>query len=129
MRYFLGHYGESPAPVDPNIAERVLARPQARALRGLTPITLEGARERFGARISEEELLLRLTMPAEQVDAMVAARGRTPTRPTAPKPAPTRSPANGGAPLVTLLTELARRPEIEEFRLEKGEEHVVWRRG
>jgi oxaloacetate decarboxylase alpha subunit len=129
VRYFLGHYGESPAPVDPDIAERVLARPQARTLRELTPITLEGARERFGARISEEELLLRLTMPAEQVDAMVAAPGRTPTGPVTPKPAPARSPADGGAPLVTLLAELARRPEIEEFRLEKGGEQVVWRRG
>ena len=46
----------------------------ASKLRGLEPISLEGARERFGARISEEELLLRLTMPEEQVDAMVAAR-------------------------------------------------------
>ena len=29
IRYFLGHYGEPPAPVDPEIADRVLARPQA----------------------------------------------------------------------------------------------------
>jgi oxaloacetate decarboxylase alpha subunit len=71
VRYFLGHYGESAAPVDQDVAERVLARPQAAKLRGLEPITLEGARERFGRRISEEELLLRLTMPAEQVDAML----------------------------------------------------------
>ena len=76
VRYFLGHYGEPPAPVDPEIAERVLARPRVDKLRELEPLSLDGARERFGTRISEEELLLRLTMPAEQVDAMVAARGR-----------------------------------------------------
>ena len=29
IRYFLGHYGEPAAPVDPNIAERVLSLPQA----------------------------------------------------------------------------------------------------
>ena len=63
VRYFLGHYGEPPAPVDPDIAERVLSRPHASKLRDLQPISLEGARERFGRRISEEELLLRLTMP------------------------------------------------------------------
>ena len=74
VRYFLGHYGDPPAPVDPTIADKVLARPQAAKLAELQPISLEGARERFGQRISEEELLLRLTMPAEQVDAMVAAR-------------------------------------------------------
>src|SRR5437764_11927153 len=67
VRFFLGHYGEPPAPVDPEIAERVLSRPQGRGLRDLRPISLEGARERFRRRISEEELLLRLTMPGEQV--------------------------------------------------------------
>ena len=60
--------------MDPDIADRVLSRSNAAKLRELEPLTLEGARQRFGARISEEELLLRLTMPAEQVDAMVAAR-------------------------------------------------------
>ena len=33
VRYFLGHYGASPAPVDARIADRVLARPGAAALR------------------------------------------------------------------------------------------------
>src|ERR1700684_526330 len=56
VRFFLGHYGDPPAPVDPQIADRVLARPQAAALRDLKPITLDGARERFGARISDEEV-------------------------------------------------------------------------
>jgi oxaloacetate decarboxylase alpha subunit len=119
IRYFLGHYGEPPAPVDPDIADRVLALPQARQLRELTPVTLEGARRRFGSGISDEELLLRLTMPAEQVDAMVDARGR-------PQP-----PATGGprrAPVVTLLHELARRGSISEFSLAKDGESVVWRR-
>lgn len=77
IRYFWGHYGEPPAPVDPEIAERVLSRPRAAKLRDLEPVSLEGARERFGARVSDEELLLRLTMPAEQVDAMIAARERS----------------------------------------------------
>ncbi len=108
VRYFLGHYGESPAPVDPEIADRVLARPQAAKLAGLEPISLDGARERFGTRISDEELLLRLTMPEEQVDAMVAARSDAPT------PAPGK-PARAGdghrAPLVTLLRR-AREPPL-----------------
>jgi oxaloacetate decarboxylase (Na+ extruding) subunit alpha len=120
VRYFLGHYGQSPAPLDPDIAERVLARPQARSLGELTPLSLEGARQRFGERISEEELLLRLTMPAEQVDAMVAARGR-PTPPPAVRP--------GRAPLVSLLRELSQRPAISHFSLVKDGETVVWRRG
>jgi oxaloacetate decarboxylase alpha subunit len=119
VRYFLGHYGDPPAPVDEQIAERVLANPAVERLRDLEPITLEGARERFGARISEEELLLRLTMPQEQVDAMVAARGHD-------APAPAARP--GRAPLVTLLEELAKRPAITQFALVKDADTVLWRR-
>ena len=121
IRYFLGHYGEPAAPVDPNIAERVLSLPQTHSLRDLTPITLDGARERFGRRISEEELLLRLTMPEEQVDAMIASRGQA-------QPMPAARP--GRSPLVTLLQELARRPAISEFTLatDDGGDTVVWRR-
>ena len=123
VRYFLGHYGEPPAPVDPEVAGRVLARPQAGKLGELTPLSLEGARRRFGERISEEELLLRLTMPAEQVDAMIEARGRAGAPPLPPAARP------GRAPLVTLLRELARRPSITHFSLVKNGETVVWTRG
>jgi len=119
VRFFLGHYGDPPAPVDPEIAEKVLARPQAKRLRDPTPVTLEGARERFGRRISDEELLLRLTMPAEQVDAMVANRG---------KPAPPPAARPGRSPLVTLLRELESRPSIAHFSMAKDGETVVWRR-
>ncbi|HWV84716.1 MAG TPA: hypothetical protein VNZ62_04665 [Capillimicrobium sp.] len=119
VRFFLGHYGDPPAPVDPAIAEKVLARPQAKRLRDPTPVTLEGARERFGRRISDEELLLRLTMPAEQVDAMVANRG---------KPAPPPAARPGRSPLVTLLRELEARPSIAHFSMAKDGETVVWRR-
>jgi oxaloacetate decarboxylase alpha subunit len=72
VRYFHGHFYEPAAPVDPEIAEKVLSRRGADELGKLEPLSLEGARERFGEGISDEELLLRLTMPAEQVDAMVS---------------------------------------------------------
>ena len=47
----------------------MLSRPRTEDLRRLEPLHLDGARERFGARISDEELLLRLTMPEEQVSS------------------------------------------------------------
>jgi oxaloacetate decarboxylase (Na+ extruding) subunit alpha len=120
VRYFLGHYGEPAAPLDPDITEKVLSRPQASKLRDLRPISLDGARERFGKRISEEELLLRLTIPGEQVDAMITARGK-------PAPAPAARP--GRSPLVSLLNELANRPAISQFELTQNGDTVVWRRG
>jgi oxaloacetate decarboxylase (Na+ extruding) subunit alpha len=124
VRFFLGHYGEPPAPVDPAIADKVLARPQAAKLEDLTPITLDGAREKFGHRISEEDLLLRLTMPAEQVDAMVAARDASNGHPHLPLPAA----RPGRAPLVTLLKELERRPSLTSVEVRTDTERVVWRR-
>ena len=123
VRYFLGHYGDPPAPVDPDIADRVRARPQAAKLAHLEPLSLDGARDRFGTRISEEELLLRLTMPAEQVDAMVAARDAG----SAGAPLPAARP--GRSPLVTLLAELERRPSLRSAEIVSGGERVVWRRG
>ena len=72
VRYFHGHFFEPAVPVDPEVAEKVLSGARAEKLGGLEPLSLEGARDRFGQGISDEELLLRLTMPAEQVDAMVA---------------------------------------------------------
>jgi oxaloacetate decarboxylase alpha subunit len=119
VRYFLGHFYEPAAPVDPEIKDRVLSQPRVEELRRLEPLSLEGARERFGPKISEEEMLLRLTMPQEQVDAMVAARG---------DPQLPRLARRGQDPLVRLLQELARRSEIRYLRLEKGDDLVVWRR-
>ncbi len=120
VRYFLGHYGEPPAPVDPDVADKVLSLQQAERLRDAQPVSLEGARERFGSRISDEELLLRLTMPEEQVDAMRAAP------PIGERPRST--PLSGHAPVVQLLREVERRRSITYLRLEKGDDVVVWRR-
>jgi hypothetical protein len=58
-------------------------------------------------------------MPAEQVDAMVADRGKE-------RPAPLARP--GRDPLVRLLHELAKREELSYVRVEKGDDLVVWRR-
>lgn len=119
LRYFLGHFYEPAAPVDPDVRDKLLSLPRAEELRHLEPLSLEGARRRFGERISEEELLLRLTMPEEQVDAMVAARDSE-------RPAPLARP--GRDPLVRLLRELAKREELTYVRVEKGDDLVVWRR-
>jgi len=107
VRYFLGHYGETPAPVDPEVAERVLARPGVEEMRTLEPLHLD--RARFSPGISDEELLLRLTMPDEQVDAMLANR-------------PARNP------VTTLLREVAGRESVQELRVQTADRVVEWRR-
>jgi oxaloacetate decarboxylase alpha subunit len=120
VRYFLGHYGEPAAPVDSEVADRVLSRPRAEELRHLEPLSLEGARARFGRQISDEELLLRLTMPEEQVDTMLAsppiADGRL------------RHGFAGRHPVVTLLREVEKRESVKELRVQAGDDVVEWRR-
>jgi oxaloacetate decarboxylase alpha subunit len=120
VRYFLGHYGDPAAPVNSDVAERVLSRPRTEELRHLEPLHLEGARERFGSGISDEELLLRLTMPEEQVDAIGLG----------PPAAATASPAtsSGGSPVATLLREVAERRAIRYLRVQTADELVEWRR-
>jgi oxaloacetate decarboxylase alpha subunit len=81
---------------------------------------LEGARASFGRGISDEELLLRLTMPAEQVDAIGTSAPVTAGNGPAVR--------NGRHPVVTLLREVAKRPTVTELRVRKEDELVEWRR-
>jgi oxaloacetate decarboxylase (Na+ extruding) subunit alpha len=118
IRYFLGHYGEPAAPVAPEVAERVLSLPRVAELRHLEPLKLEGARARFGRDIADEELLLRLTMPAEQVEAMLASSAA----PAHPMARPARHP------VVTLLREVEKRPSVTQLRVRKDDDLVEWRR-
>jgi len=126
IRYFLGHFGEPPAPMDPDVAERVLSRPRARDLRELEPLHLEGARARFGRGISDEELLLRLTMPQEQVDAIGSEAETVPSSIGRQRSSPSR-PVDSH-PVATLLDEVAVRPEVAHLRVETDDELVEWRR-
>lgn len=86
----------------------------------LEPLQLEGARKQFGSRISDEELLLRLTMPEEQVNAMLTSP------PAAARPRPLARPERD--PVVTLLREVAERRSITHFRVQTADELVEWRR-
>jgi oxaloacetate decarboxylase (Na+ extruding) subunit alpha len=74
IRYVLGKFGRPTAPVDPGVADRILSRPRAAEIRAEPPPPSPSElRKRFPAGTSDTELLLRATMPAGQVDAMLAA--------------------------------------------------------
>jgi len=113
IRYVIGSFGRPTGTLDPNVKDKILARPRARELMAEPPPpTLAELRRRLGPKMPDEELLLRAVMPAEQVDAMLAA----PPFPHHYNP-DTR-------PLLTLLRELVQRPvshlvvEKPDFRLE-----------
>ena len=98
VKYVLRQYGRRRG-ADPGVAATVLASPKAEQFqREESRLDLAEARARHGDAISDELLLLRMMLPAEQVDAMLAhSRGAS-----AP-PTPARHPA------VTLVEGLVQR--------------------
>jgi oxaloacetate decarboxylase (Na+ extruding) subunit alpha len=98
-------------------AGRILARPRARQLLAEPPPPSPAElRARFGRGIPDEELLLRATMPAEQVDAMLAA-------------GPAQRHYNPEvAPLLQLLRGLRDRPPVTRLVVAKPGLRVELRR-
>jgi len=96
VKYVLGQYGPPPGELDPDLAARVLASPKAEQFRGEGHrLDLAEARARYGDDIGDELLLLRMMLPAEQVDAMLAGP---------------RAGALARHPVVTLVEGLTQRP-------------------
>jgi oxaloacetate decarboxylase (Na+ extruding) subunit alpha len=108
IRYALGRFGKPNLPIAPEVMDRIDSLPRTRELRqepDMPPIA--ELRKRIGPELSDEEFLLRATMPVEQVDAMKAAG-----------PAPqTYNPQV--APVIQLLRQLAARRDIARLSVEK----------
>lgn len=108
IRYVMGKFGKPTSPVDPAVLAGIMDRPRAKELE-VEPTFPELAdlRRQFGARMPDEEFLLRAVMPPEQVDAMMAARpsraGYTPE----------------AAPLLALLRKLAAQPDARDLVVER----------
>jgi oxaloacetate decarboxylase (Na+ extruding) subunit alpha len=109
IRYALGKFGRPNVPIAPNVMDRIDALPRTRELReepGMPP--LAELRKRIGAELSDEEFLLRATMPAGQVDAMKAAG------PAAQIYDPVRTP------VMNLIRQLIARRDIANICVEKN---------
>jgi oxaloacetate decarboxylase alpha subunit len=105
QRFVLGRYGEPAGEIDPGLRERVLASPRADELaREEGRFDLGEARARYGDAISDELLLLRMMLPEQQVDAMLANRGGLAT--------PTEHP------LRSLVAGLAARRDLREIAVD-----------
>lgn len=117
IRYVLGSFGRPTAPVDPDVKERILSRPRAKELAAEPPpLAPAELRKRFPAGISDEELLLRATMPGEQVDAMLAA-------------GPAKQRYNADVqPILKLLRELRERPSMATVAIDKPDFRLELRR-
>jgi oxaloacetate decarboxylase (Na+ extruding) subunit alpha len=108
IRYAIGRFGKPTVPIDPAIMDRIDSLPRTRELRGEPPMAPLGElRRRLGPHLSDEEFLLRATMPASQVDEMIAAG-----------PAP-RSYDPAAKPVLDLVRKATARRDLTELRVEK----------
>jgi oxaloacetate decarboxylase (Na+ extruding) subunit alpha len=74
IRYALGRFGRPNRSIDAHVMDRIESLPRTKEIRAEPPMaSLEELRRQLGRGLSDEEFLLRTTMPASQVDAMVAA--------------------------------------------------------
>jgi oxaloacetate decarboxylase alpha subunit len=117
IRYAIGRFGRPTVPIAAHVMERIESLPRTRELRAEPEMaSLKELRQRFGGRLSDEEFLLRATMPAGQVDAMVAA-------------GPARRHYNPTlSPVVDLIRKLSARDDLEYVSIDKGRVRLELRR-
>jgi oxaloacetate decarboxylase alpha subunit len=97
IQYALGLWGnEAPALIDPDVKDKILSRGRAKEWRAWRPaeLSLREVRNKFGASVSDEELLLRVYAGEEAVKALSA--GAIP-----------REQLNARRPLIHLIEALA----------------------
>ncbi len=108
IRFALGKFGRPNAPIDPEVMDRIMANPRTKELDAETGMgDLASLRKRIGANLSDEEFLLRATMPANLVDAMQDAG-----------PAP-RHYDPEIAPVMNLLRDVLKRQNVDHIEIEK----------
>jgi len=108
VRFALGRFGRPNRPIAPEVMDRILSSPRARELQAEPEMApLAELRQRVGAQLSDEEFLLRATMPGAMVDAMQAAG-----------PAP-RSYDPATRPVMDLVERLLARTDLTRVTVEK----------
>lgn len=108
IRYAIGRFGRPNVPIAGFVMDRIESLPRTRELRAEPGMaSIEDLRRRVGAKLSDEEFLLRATMPAGQVDAMVAAG-----------PAP-RHYNPELKPVMNLIRQLAKRSDLAALSIAK----------
>ena len=108
IRYALGKFGRPNVPIEPEVMDRIMANPRTKELDAESGMAdLKALRAKLGESLSDEEFLLRATMPANLVDAMTAAG-----------PAP-REYDPTIKPVMELLRGLLARDDLSRIRVEK----------
>lgn len=109
IRYALGRFGRPNVPIAPEIMDEIMANPRTKELDAEPHMAeLSELRRRIGPELSDEEFLLRATMPANLVDAM---------KETGPAP---REYDPKARPVMDLLRQLLARTDLSHISVEKA---------
>ena len=108
IRYALGRFGRPNVPIDAAVMDRIMSMPRTKEIQAEPPMaSVAELRRRLGAQLSDEELLLRATMPANLLDAMQPA-GAAP-----------RHYDPSMRPVLKLIRELCARSDLSQILVEK----------
>ena len=109
VRFALGRFGRPNRPIAPEVMDRILSSPRARELQAEPEMApLAELRQRVGVHLSDEEFLLRATMPGAMIDAVHAAG-----------PAP-RDYDPKTRPVMKLVEQLLARTDLSRITVEKA---------
>jgi oxaloacetate decarboxylase alpha subunit len=74
IQYAAGFYGQTVAPIDPNVLDKIMAAPRAKQVVANPPEqpTIEELRKRYGTD-DDDELILRALVPEPDLEKMRAA--------------------------------------------------------
>lgn len=110
IQYALGIWGkEAQEIMAPDVKDKILSRRRAKDWENWTApdLSLHGVRQKFGATISDEELLLRVYAGPEAVDALLANG--------APKPQP-----DGKQSLLQLIEQLSKKKDCNHVYIRRN---------
>jgi oxaloacetate decarboxylase alpha subunit len=109
IRYAIGRFGRPNVPINPEVMDRITANPRTKEL-AAEPLMAElpELRRRIGTNLSDEEFLLRATMPTGLIDAMQA---------TGPAP---RDYDPKVKPVLELMRKLLARTDLTRVSVEKA---------
>jgi oxaloacetate decarboxylase alpha subunit len=110
IQYALGYWGKDAlALLDPNVKDKILHRARAKEWEGWTPpdSNLREVRQKFGASVPDEELLLRVYAGADAVNAL--------NTPGTPKPQ-----LDGKQSLLQLIEQLSKKKDCNHIYIRRN---------